>query len=119
MAEKATAKTETKPRLKVAVFGPDEPVKHGATAFEFDGKPYAISSKVGPAAQMRYMRNLRKHNPLYALTDLMEHVLGEQAMDVLTGYDDLTPDEMRAVSDIVEQYVVGGDPLDHGGAEGS
>lgn len=97
--------------LKVAQYPDDERLAGDVVVFSVGDVDYKALHHIGPNVQLRYMRYLRKHGPLYALADLIEHVLGSDAMDVLTAHDDLTSMQMREIGDLVERVVSGGDPL--------
>jgi hypothetical protein len=72
---------------------------------------FYIPSKIGPNVSIKYLRDVKKHGETYALAALMERVLGEEAMDALSEYEDLTEEEMDRIGKIIEKYVMGAGPL--------
>lgn len=76
-----------------------------------DERVFYVPRKVGPNVSIAYLRDVKRHGETYATAALMERMLGEEAMDALAEYDDLTEDELERIGKIVQKWVFGSGPL--------
>jgi hypothetical protein len=76
--------------------------------FSIDGKPYSIPSKPRRGLSLKYLKLARKEGTQAAVGWLLEEALGEEGYDALSDYDDLTNDQLQAVTRVVLTTTLGG-----------
>lgn len=76
-------------------------------AFTVDGHVFSVPVAVKAQVAIRYMDHCRKRGENWALSWLLETVLGTDAYEALLEFDDLEDDEMIAIAKIVQSKVLG------------
>ena len=75
--------------------------------FKIDGKAFVVSAKPRVNASLQLLRDTRKHGPELAQLMLLEKMLGEEAYDALCDYEDLKPEDLKALSEACAKLSLG------------
>lgn len=75
--------------------------------FSIDGQVYQMPAKVGAGVALGYMKLARTHGQEAAMGWAMEKVLGTQAYDALRDCDELEPEDLEAIMQVVHDNVMG------------
>lgn len=84
-----------------------EPPPGKVKLFSIDGKDYFIPKEPGPNVSVRYLRDVRKHGQDYAVAGLMEAMLGEDGVDALAEYEELTEEDLDHIMEAVKRHALG------------
>jgi hypothetical protein len=76
--------------------------------FSIDGKSYTIANKPRLNVALKSLKLARKDGEEAAAAYMLEAVLGEEAFDALTEYEDLTPETFTAIFQAAQKVVFGG-----------
>lgn len=76
--------------------------------FSIDGKSYTIPKKPRMNVALKTMKMIRTEGEDAAAAYMLEAVIGEEAYDALTDYDDLDPETFRQIIAIAQKVVFGG-----------
>lgn len=76
--------------------------------FSIDGKSYTIANKPRLNVALKSLKLARKEGEEAAAAYMLEAVLGEEAFDALTEYEDLTPEVFQAIFQAAQKVVFGG-----------
>jgi hypothetical protein len=71
------------------------------TIFHLDGKDYKIPAKPGPAIMIKYMRDARKIGEAQAGFNVLNAMLGDEALEALAESDDVTEADLNRIYEIV------------------
>lgn len=75
--------------------------------FKLNGHSYTIPNKARANVSLKYLNLLRKEGDAAASAYLLTTLLGDEAFDALTEYDDLTQDQFTAVVEAAQKVVLG------------
>lgn len=101
--------------LKLVTTPEEERVDPGSVLiFELDGVEYRIPNKARPSLGYGYMRRIRKDGAVAAEAWMLEKSLGEDALEALENYDDLTDAEDKRIKERVQAIILGGAELPKG-----
>jgi hypothetical protein len=75
--------------------------------FKLNGKSYTIPNKARANVSLKYLNLLRKEGDAAASAYLLTTLLGEEAFDALTEYDDLTTEQFTDVVGAAQKVVLG------------
>lgn len=71
------------------------------TIFHLDGKDYQIPAKPGPAVVLRYMKEARKIGEAQAGFNVLNAMLGDEALEALSESQDVTDEDISKIYEIV------------------
>lgn len=75
--------------------------------FSIDGVSYTIPNKARVNVGLKYMKLMRDQSANAADAWLLEALLGKEAFEALTNYDDLTPEVLEAIVAAAAKVVLG------------
>lgn len=77
------------------------------TIFTLDGRDYRVPERLGPAAIIKFQKDLRKRGRDHALWELMLTLLGQEALDRLAESPDVSVEDVADVFAIVAHIAFG------------
>lgn len=75
--------------------------------FSIDGTVYQMPVQVSAGLALGYMKLVRTHGQEAAMGWAMERVLGTEAYDALINCEELKPEDLEAVMQVVHENVMG------------
>ena len=75
--------------------------------FSIDGKTYQVPAKPRVNVALQYLTLSREHGEQMAQMMLLEKLLGPEGYKALSEYDELTPEQLREVSDFAAKLTLG------------
>lgn len=76
--------------------------------FHLNGKTYQIPAKPRVNLALRVIKMMREHGAEAGQAMVLPDVIGLEAFDALTGYDDLTDEQMQQVVQLAMRTTMGG-----------
>lgn len=93
--------------IQLDVAPDDAPEQERVTLFAIGETEYSVPAKPRVNVALRYLRNVRKIGPVLAESALLEDLLGEDGYEALCGFEDLTPENMQAISEAANKLALG------------
>lgn len=74
--------------------------------FTIDDEEYSVPAVFGTRTVLRFLNDMRKHSEMTAVLALLEKTLGEDALEKLLDWEDLSDEIMGQIIDLVVGLVV-------------
>lgn len=107
-----------KPLAPVVISKRDRAPEEMTTVFHLDGKDYQIPVKPGPAIVIKYLRDARKIGEQQAGFNVLNAMLGDEALEALSESPDVTDEDITRIYEIVTKVFFEG-VANHGAAQGN
>lgn len=75
--------------------------------FRLNGQAYTVPAKPRVNASLQLLRDTRKHGVELAQLMLLEKMLGQEAYDALCDFEDLKPEDLKALSEACAKLSLG------------
>jgi hypothetical protein len=75
--------------------------------FSLDGTTYSVPAKPRVHVALQYLTDARQHGEQMAQMMLLEKLLGEKGYKALSEFEDLTPEDLSAISDEAAKLTLG------------
>lgn len=103
----AYIKSDGEPLLELHTKGTEKAPVETEPAFTIDGVVFSVPVEVKAQVAIRYMHYCRTRGDNWALSWLLEEVLGPEAYKALLEFDDLEDDQLIAIAKIVQSKAIG------------
>lgn len=74
--------------------------------FTIDDEEYSVPAVFGARITLRFLNDMRKHGEMTAVLALLEKTLGEDALEKLLDWEDLSDEIMGQIMDLVIDLVI-------------
>lgn len=75
--------------------------------FELDGREYRVPARPRAVVALRYLRAVRKGGTEAGAAQLLTDLLGVDGFDALCEYEDLQPEQLKAIMDAAQKLTLG------------
>lgn len=106
-AETVPAEVDNSENAVLAFTSKSDKEDNRRVLFTIDGDEFSVPGKFGPNVTLRFMNDMRKHGEMPAVLGLLEKTLGEDKLEKLLDWDDLTDEVMGQIIDQVMNLVIG------------
>lgn len=75
--------------------------------FELDGREYRVPARPRAVVALRYLRAVRDGGTEKGAAQLLTDLLGADGFDALCDYEDLQPEQLKAIMDAAQKLTLG------------